>query len=490
MPKTSKPRFKAKIHQSDSAGESSVFFIATYAGQTYKVFPGIKVRASQWSKDRKGKGNGRLKTGINAPRHHGSVNDQLDAFENRLDEIWQETNGDILPEAFRQRALSIQGTGYTISNFIADSTAEPEKAVRFRSKLSEPDRAILDTFIQDISKMRGLRSLAHGKAFEILSLREYFRQYVQKNERDQVGVFTTTEKHLAAFMEVYGEHDFTDIDWDFFERFTDFAYNEHSFDFEYMGQPIQYKKMIWTQGQASKTLKKIKQVVNDARKFGHTGNRLVNERGFNIPGTEGNKAPIFIEDLQMIQGADFSGHPGFANTRLIVERGFFTALRYSDIPKVNEGNIIKVNNQEVLQVWAEKTSKPVAIPLMPVFRPSLRFTPAMPRNNGMFNDQVREMLSFVGLDRLIDWTTHRGGKTTTEKVRLCDKFGAHDLRRSAATMLVYDLQLPDRRVMPITGHTREASFRRYLCASDQQLNAVSLSEEWQAKKERYLMNLQ
>jgi hypothetical protein len=139
-------------------------------------------------------------------------------------------------------------------------------------------------------------------------------------------------------------------------------------------------------------------------------------------------------------------------------------------------------------VYTQKTGKRVAIPILPVFERMLRNTSqTIDLTNRAYNTEVRELLEFVGLVRDIDWVTHKGGVRKVEKVRICDKISAHDMRRSAATAFVLPpFSLPYSRVMPITGHETESQFKKYIDIGDR-LNAAYLSEEFQTARKRWLM---
>jgi len=493
MPKTNRPTFRAKTEK--PSGETSVYFIARFNGLLFKVYPGERVDAGKWQKDKRGKGNGRMKTGMNEAAQNAAINDRLDIFEKKLYAAWNEAGGDLSPAPFREKVFQKDTTStFTISNFISSCLREPDNAYVFREKLGHEDKKQVDTFIKELSNLKGLRAIAHGKAFKVLTLREYFREFVQKLEksdpeskRDKTKVFRLLEKHIAAYMNYYGEIDFADIDWKFYERFISFAYSDHSFDFDFLGKQISYEKKAWGQGNASKHLQKFKQLINEAVLHGHTDNTIIQNRRFSIPSVEGNKAPIYVDEVQLLEGADFSGKPTFANVRLLLMRGFLSAVRYSDLHKVNKDIIRNINGEDVLEVWAQKTGRPIGVPLWPVFKKSLMHNVDVPKYNYVFNDQLRELATFLGLTRPVPWTSYTGGERKTEGRPFNEVFSAHDLRRSAATFLVFDMDLNSRKVMPITGHSQEASFNKYLCPSDAQLNAASLSKELKLKNAKWLM---
>lgn len=79
-----------------------------------------------------------------------------------------------------------------------------------------------------------------------------------------------------------------------------------------------------------------------------------------------------------------------------------------------------------------------------------------------------------GQECIVDNTHIRRAKPL-DGVRLCDKFSAHDLRRSAATMLFGDLQQPKQVVMEILGHSKESTFNKYIFLSEKQVSAAAIS---------------
>lgn len=478
MPKRSKIKFRCHAGL-DKSGTLHLFFRAFWNKKRYLVFPGISVPDSKgvFVSDARGKGNGRLRES-----KYPHLNDHLDNFERKLYDTWGECP-DLPPDQFRAMVARSKEDkeGFPLSALVELALKDEGAAIKRLPDMNEADRENLMLFIRKLPELADFKAVAFGRR-DIY--KPFFRFAIEDILPRGIETMPATVKHLTAFAEVDGVFDYEDIDWKWRDRFVDFLYSEQSIPLIFRGKSIDYFKKVFQQNYAKKVLSQTARIVKEARKNGYNSNQIVSEEGFNLSVATGNGAPLYLEDMELIDGADFGRKPHLSRIRTFIVRAFCTAVRFSDLHKVTNDRVSSKFGGEVINLWSQKTGKPVAIPVLPMLKPYLLHE-VRPIKNHQFNDGMRELLSFVGIDREIDWFTSEGGeRKAVPNVRICDRIGAHDLRRSAATMLVYDMELSRHRVMPITGHAKESTFNKYLFASEAHLSAVSLSNEWKEERKR------
>lgn len=217
-----------------------------------------------------------------------------------------------------------------------------------------------------------------------------------------------------------------------------------------------------------------KAAVNLARRLGMTENTAVNERGFSIRKTPGNKKKIALYDhevkrIEKIKWDQIETFEGMTRYRLekvadIILASCETGLRHSDMHKITKNSIVQFRSFTMVQVWTKKTDKPVTIPaserLIKIMEKHRYKLPTATR--GEVLRVGRQVLKLAEIDREVAVRETKGGTTTVKHYPLWEKFSAHVTRRTFAR----NAYMKDPDLLPaiqtIIGHSTQAQTLEYI----------------------------
>ena len=158
-------------------------------------------------------------------------------------------------------------------------------------------------------------------------------------------------------------------------------------------------------------------------------------------------------------------------TRNLFVIGCLTGLRRSDLNNLNNG-LWKLNEeQNTLEIVAEKTKKRVVIPLHPYVRAiSNKYHGVLPKlgDKHNCNEHLKNLGRLAGVNEITAKTENRGGKVETYKFKKYDLIGFHTARRSFASNM-FLAGKPTYAIMQLTGHTNERTFYKYVKATPEQI---------------------
>ncbi len=233
------------------------------------------------------------------------------------------------------------------------------------------------------------------------------------------------------------------IDKTLYEKFVAFL-NKGGKSKNYVGRNIKHWKVICQAAYDDKILSKN----ISSEKWFHT----LSESVKNVALTE--------EELTRLESLDLSAKPGFEKARDLFLLGCYTALRVSDFKRLTQDHLKNGN----IVIITKKTRKEVHIPLSPRAKKILSKyngrTPNLAEQK--INDYIKEICKMAGIDEVIEKDETRGGKSETKKYKKYQLITCHTGRRTGATSMIKDGTLA-RDVMLITGHTKLASFDKYIC---------------------------
>lgn len=158
-------------------------------------------------------------------------------------------------------------------------------------------------------------------------------------------------------------------------------------------------------------------------------------------------------------------------TRNLFVIGCLTGLRRSDLNNLNNG-LWKLNEeQNTLEIVAEKTKKRVVIPLHPYVRAIYnKYHGVLPKlgDKHNCNEHLKNLGRLAGVNEITAKTENRGGKVETYKFKKYDLIGFHTARRSFASNM-FLAGKPTYAIMQLTGHTNERTFYKYVKATPEQI---------------------
>ena len=152
--------------------------------------------------------------------------------------------------------------------------------------------------------------------------------------------------------------------------------------------------------------------------------------------------------------------------------GIYTASRFSDYSRLSYENI----RDGRIMFTQQKTGGSVLIPLSPKVLAVLdKYGGRLPRiGKTPFNYAIKEVCRKAGIDTLVQVTRTEGAERITKTVPKWSLVSSHTARRTGAT-LMYKSGISTRQCMMITGHSTEASFRKYIRLTKEE-NADMLSD--------------
>ena len=178
---------------------------------------------------------------------------------------------------------------------------------------------------------------------------------------------------------------------------------------------------------------------------------------FKKPSEEVDNVYLTQKELDALYNAPLKGH--LAKVRDIFLVGCYTAMRWSDYSRLEEKDI----TDDTIYFTHKKTDYRVSVPLHPIVKEVLeRYGGKVPEiSSQKLNQYIKDVCRAVGITNPITRVYMKGGKRIEEVKPKCDLVTSHTARRTAATNM-YISGVPAYNIMLITGHTSEATFRKYI----------------------------
>jgi integrase len=163
------------------------------------------------------------------------------------------------------------------------------------------------------------------------------------------------------------------------------------------------------------------------------------------------------QELDAIYALPLTGYKAKARDIFLV--GCYTAMRWSDYSRLEKKDV----TDDTIYFTHKKTGFRVSIPLHPIVREILdRYDGKVPEiSEQKLNTYIKEVCRDAGLTQPVTRVFFKGGKRVEEVKAKCDLVTSHTARRTAATNM-YKHGVPAYNIMLITGHTSEATFRKYI----------------------------
>jgi integrase len=124
----------------------------------------------------------------------------------------------------------------------------------------------------------------------------------------------------------------------------------------------------------------------------------------------------------------------------------------------------------MVTVTAQKTGKPIVIPLHPQVKEiaaKYQYKLPAPKNNVVINRDLKEIGKLAGIDGITTLNEIVGGQKRIRKLEKYKLITCHTSRRSFATNL-YNMGVSAIDIMQITGHKTETTFMKYIRISRQE----------------------
>lgn len=144
--------------------------------------------------------------------------------------------------------------------------------------------------------------------------------------------------------------------------------------------------------------------------------------------------------------------------------GVYTGLRFSDFSQLKEAQIEEDN---IIALHQKKTGRLVRIPLHPKVSEVIteRGIPR-PISGQKFNNYLREVAKYAGVDSRVEIKRIRGGKREIVNKEKWELISSHTCRRTFATLL-YKKGVNPKLIMMLTGHRQLNTFMNYIVVDNQ-----------------------
>lgn len=307
-----------------------------------------------------------------------------------------------------------------------------------------------------------------------LYFEDYLKTYIERIR--QYREKSTTNKYITTLHRIqdYQDHrnrrlQFEDIDMNFYNDFQRFIYSLDLSE-NYFGTFIKCIKSAYREAREVDKIHDLNNVEN--KKF-----KVISETADTIYLTTEELLRIYNVQItpQLVREKLNVTDTRDENIRRKIEAldiarkkfliGAFTALRVSDFNRLQEVNL----KRDLIKIKTKKTGANVTIPIHWVIKEILEsgfdLNTKMAEQN--INEHIKEVGKLADITDLVEKSQNKGGKTLVTAVEKWTLITNHTARRSGATNMVKAGANPIN-VMKITGHTKWATFMKYIKLSDEE----------------------
>ncbi len=217
-----------------------------------------------------------------------------------------------------------------------------------------------------------------------------------------------------------------------------------------------------------KVIKCLKVIFRTAYELEITTSLEFNKKYFVILSTEAHNIALTEEEVNQLENLDLSQNETLDKARDIFLLGCYTALRISDLMKINKDHIKEGPKGKYLDIIMTKTKSSVKVPLKSKALAILeKYNFNSPKiTEQTVNNCIKVIAKNCGIVEMISFIK---SKNNIEEEKKCPKYELitnHTGRRTAAT-LMYKQGIPSLMIMGITGHKTESSFMKYIKITQQ-----------------------
>lgn len=209
----------------------------------------------------------------------------------------------------------------------------------------------------------------------------------------------------------------------------------------------------------------FKTVMQEAKDEGIYKGEAHRANWFVMPHVESDTVAVTDEYLERIESLDLSKSKKLDNVRDLFLVGCYSALRFSDFSVLEISDV----QDNFIRIRQTKTGDLVTIPVMRKMRAIIdKYNGGLPKSisNQKFNDYIKEVFEAAGLTHMVKVKNNRGGTENYEMIPYNRLISSHTARRTYATNM-FKAGVPVLLIMAITGHKTEASFLRYIRATNE-----------------------
>lgn len=347
-------------------------------------------------------------------------------------------------------------TGFSPLNDLLNSMSETVLA-SYRNRLSVK-KEVTPEFLKNELLHSLNKSTFTPKGFFTV-LEEYIAIKQGKLTPNYLKKVTTLKNHLKEFERSKKfKLSFSKIDLNFYDSFTSYLMNDRNQLNNTIGTNISVLKtfLIWATGR------------------GHNSNMKFKDKEFKAAKQEGDIIYLTEPELMRIFELDLSGNQRLNNVRDTFCFSCFTGLRFSDVAKIRQENVI----EDEIHLITTKTKSSVRIPLNDFAKDILTRNefkiPVI--SNQKTNAYLKELGQLADISEPFLITKFRGS-AGIEKIKPKFNFlSSHTGRRTFVTLSL-EKGMRAETVMEITGHKSYKMFKKYIKITDK-IKKVEMNKIW------------
>ena len=301
----------------------------------------------------------------------------------------------------------------------------------------------------------------------IVYLHQLVEEYLNNlNKNGKRGIASTQRTYLTALKRLesfcrcrnFALQTFEDFDHKFFADFANYLYT-----CSYQKGKI---KKQYTQTTVINTLKVIKNLLHRAYDNEMTNNNYFSKVQTILSSDVSEQVYLTEKEIQQIAQLKLT-HPYEQHIRDMFVIACYTALRISDIQKLNNADI----RSDHISLYQTKTKEKVDIPILKEIAPLITHYQKVGFPHIHIckaNETIKDLARRCGIHENISHKEHRGG---TMQIRTQPKWSMisfHTARRSCITNL-YKRGYPVNYIMTLSGHRSVQAFQRYMRASSKEI---------------------
>jgi len=277
-----------------------------------------------------------------------------------------------------------------------------------------------------------------------------FKEFIDKSKNTKaertIKSYVTTINFIKDFTnETSFEVRFDTIDYNFYEKFQDYAFEKRETKNNYFGKLITIIKtfMTWS--------------------FERNYHENLDYKKFKVK--EDSIEVIYLTMVELLQLYNFK----FENQRLERVKDFycfgcFTGLRFSDIKQLKPSNIfeneVKLNIQKTKTIDHKIPLNKYSKEILEKYKETI-YEPLPTISSQKFNKYIKECCKIVGINTSTNITRYIGTKRIDKTVPKYELITSHTARKTFVTNSLI-LGMKEMVVRNITGHKKEESFKKYV----------------------------
>jgi len=356
------------------------------------------------------------------------------------------------------RARRAEGINYRLLNDKFDDIVREVKGFVLKQELS--GRGLTPKRIKDFLNMRyrgnGDAANEDGEYKDLLGYIQFHRDNMKAQGKPIHKSFNSTYIILKAYFKSFGYHDYGDITFEFYSKFTNYLYSR-GYSTNYVGRNI----------------KNLKTVMGYAYDDKHHSNDIFRSKRFKVLSENVYNVYLGEEELIRMHEKDLSDKADiYTRVKDLFLIGCFVGSRFSNWVNMGEAQL----TPDSIIYESVKHRERIEFPLhwiVQEIREKYNGDFPKPITNQVFNRYIKKVAEAVEINEEVLQVKTVGGKRVSVKQPKHQMISTHTARRSLATNL-YLAGVPIKIAMAATGHAKVEQYLAYV--------KTSLQEESEALK--------